>query len=439
MTEILMIIVSILVIVLIMLNLISWKRIKNIDISQMYKNIDESLSGKLNDFNTSVKEEFVRNREEYSKGDKAAREELNNSMKLMSDQVFGRMQEISKMQKDQLDIFANQLSKLTETNEQKFDGLQEKVSTQLKEIQNSNEKKLEQMRETVDEKLHETLEKRLGDSFKVVSERLESVHKGLGDMQELARGVGDLKNVLANVKTRGTWGEVQLENLITQVLTLEQYKKNVVTKKGSTERVEFAIVLPGKGDDDEKTLIPVDAKFPLEDYQRLIEASEKADAILIESISKDIERRIKDEAKKIAAKYIDPPNTTDFAILFIPIEGLYAEILRRPGLSDNIQRDFKVTIAGPTNFLAILNSLQMGFRTLAIEKRSSEVWKTLSSVKTEFQKFGDILDKTQTKLEQASKSIGDAKVRTRAIERKLSDVQELPASDSLILLDEGDD
>lgn len=211
----------------------------------------------------------------------------------------------------------------------------------------------------------------------------------------------------------------------------------MATKKGSNDRVEFAIVLPGKGDDDDKTLIPVDAKFPLEDYQRLLDATDKADAMLIETTSKDIERRIKDEAKKIAAKYIDPPNTTDFAILFIPIEGLYAEILRRPGLFDNVQREYKVTIAGPTNFLAILNSLQMGFRTLAIEKRSSDVWKTLSSVKTEFQKFGDVLDKTQTKLEQASKSIGDAKVRTRAIEKKLRDVQELPAGKNKKLLDEG--
>lgn len=437
MIEILIIILSLLVIVLTVLILISWKRIKNIDISQINKNMDESLNGKLIVFNTSMKDEFVRNREEYSKSEKAAREELNNSMKLMSDQVFGRMQDISKLQKDQLEIFANQLSKLTESNEQKFDRLQKKVEEQLNNIQNSNEKKLDQMRETVDEKLHSTLEKRLGESFKLVSERLESVHKGLGDMQDLARGVGDLKNVLTNVKTRGTWGEVQLENLITQVLTLEQYKKNVATKKGSNDRVEFAIVLPGKGDDDDKTLIPVDAKFPLEDYQRLLDAIDKADAMLIETTSKDIERRIKDEAKKIAAKYIDPPNTTDFAILFIPIEGLYAEILRRPGLFDNIQREYKVTIAGPTNFLAILNSLQMGFRTLAIEKRSSDVWKTLSSVKTEFQKFGDVLDKTQTKLEQASKSIGDAKVRTRAIERKLRDVQELPAGNNKKLLDEG--
>lgn len=436
MIEILIIILSLLVIVLTVLILISWKRIKNIDISQINKNMDESLNGKLIEFNTSMKDEFVRNREEYSKSEKAAREELNNSMKLMSDQVFGRMQDISKLQKDQLEIFANQLSKLTESNEQKFDRLQKKVEEQLNNIQNSNEKKLDQMRETVDEKLHSTLEKRLGESFKLVSERLESVHKGLGDMQDLARGVGDLKNVLTNVKTRGTWGEVQLENLITQVLTLEQYKKNVATKKGSNDRVEFAIVLPGKGDDDDKTLIPVDAKFPLEDYQRLLDATDKADAMLIETTSKDIERRIKDEAKKIAAKYIDPPNTTDFAILFIPIEGLYAEILRRPGLFDNVQREYKVTIAGPTNFLAILNSLQMGFRTLAIEKRSSEVWKTLSSVKTEFQKFGDVLDKTQTKLEQASKSIGDAKVRTRAIERKLRDVQELPAGNNKKLLDE---
>lgn len=436
MLEILIIITPILLLALIMINLNIWKRIKNNDISQIYENMDESLNGKFIELNTSMKDEFVRNREEYSKSGKAAREELNNSMKLQSDQVFSRMQDISKLQKDQLEIFANQLSKLTESNEQKFERLQKKVEEQLKEIQNSNEKKLEQMRATVDEKLHETLEKRLGESFKLVSERLDTVHKGLGDMQELARGVGDLKNVLSNVKTRGTWGEVQLENLINEVLTLEQYSKNVATKKGSGDRVEFAIKLPGRNENKEDIVwIPVDAKFPLEDYQRLIDATDKADVALIETASKDIERRIKEEAKKIAGKYIDPPHTTDFAILFIPIEGLYAEILRRPGLFDNVQREYKVTIAGPTNFLAILNSLQMGFRTLAIEKCSSEVWKTLGSVKTEFEKFGDALDKTQSKLEQASKSIGDAKVRTRAIERKLRDVQELPANDKKDLLE----
>ena len=398
--------------------------------------ISKSIDEKFLQLENRIKDEFTRNREEYARQSKSHREEISGSIKLFGDQLFNRMSDISKMQKSQLDIFANQLTKLTESNEQKFEKLQEKVSTHLKEIQENNSKKLDQMRATVDEKLHATLEKRLGESFKLVSERLESVHKGLGDMQDLARGVGDLKNVLSNVKTRGTWGEVQLENLIQQILTPDQYSKNVATKKGSAARVEFAIKLPGRNEaKDDVTWIPVDAKFPLEDYQRLLESIDKSDTAAIESTSKDIERRIKEEAKNISSKYLDPPNTTDFAIMFLPIEGLYAEVLRRPGLFDNIQREFKVIIAGPTNFLAILNSLQMGFRTLAIEKRSSEVWKTLGAVKTEFQKFGDVLDKTQTKLEQASKSIGDAKTRTRAIERQLRDVHELPTNDKTDLLE----
>ena len=436
MIEIILIVTSISLLATIVVLLMNWKRIKNNDISQIYKNMDESLNVKIGEFNSSVKDEFVRNREEYSKSGKSSREELNSSMKLLSDQVFDRMQDISKLQKDQLEIFANQLSKLTESNEQKFEALQKKVEDKLREMQDNNEKKLEQMRATVDEKLQSTLEKRLGESFKLVSERLDTVHKGLGDMQELARGVGDLKNVLSNVKTRGTWGEVQLENLINEVLTPDQYAKNVATKKGSNERVEFAIKLPGRNENKEEIAwIPVDAKFPLEDYQRLIDAIEKSDISLVDTAAKEIEKRIKTEAKKISEKYIDPPHTTPFAILFLPIEGLYAEVLRRPGLFDSIQRDYKVTIAGPTTFLAILNAYQMGFRTLAIEKRSNEVWKVLGVVKTEFGKFGDILDKTQKKLTEASNTIGDATKKTRTIERKLRDVQELPGDNSKFLDD----
>ncbi|MCK5086561.1 MAG: DNA recombination protein RmuC, partial [Melioribacteraceae bacterium] len=304
--------------------------------------ISKSIDEKFLQLENRIKDEFTRNREEYARQSKSHREEISGSIKLFGDQLFNRMSDISKMQKSQLDIFANQLTKLTESNEQKFEKLQEKVSTHLKEIQENNSKKLDQMRATVDEKLHATLEKRLGESFKLVSERLESVHKGLGDMQDLARGVGDLKNVLSNVKTRGTWGEVQLENLIQQILTPDQYSKNVATKKGSAARVEFAIKLPGRNEaKDDVTWIPVDAKFPLEDYQRLLESIDKSDTAAIESTSKDIERRIKEEAKNISSKYLDPPNTTDFAIMFLPIEGLYAEVLRRPGLFDNIQREFK--------------------------------------------------------------------------------------------------
>jgi DNA recombination protein RmuC len=377
----------------------------------------------------TFREEIGRSREENSRSAKSQREELNASVIKLGEQISTTIGEISKRQKDQLDIFSKQLSSLTQSNEQKFDKLQEKVESQLKEIQDKNEKKLEEMRQTVDEKLHETLEKRLGESFKLVSERLEQVYKGLGDMQELARGVGDLKNVLTNVKTRGGWGEIQLENLIDQILTREQYEKNVVTKKGSSERVEIAIKLPGRDTiNNEPVWLPIDAKFPVEDYQRLLEAQDLANSAMIIEAGKAIESRIKGEAKKIAEKYIDPPNTTDFALMFLPIEGLYAEVLRRPGLAESLQREYRVVLSGPTTLAAILNSLQMGFRTLAIEKRSSEVWKVLSIVKAEFGKFGDMLEKTQEKLKQASDTIDTAKVRTRAIERQLRDVQELPAN-----------
>jgi DNA recombination protein RmuC len=383
----------------------------------------------------TFREEIGRSREENSRNAKSQREELNSSVIKLGEQISTTIGEISKRQKDQLDIFTKQLNALTQSNEQKFDKLQEKVESQLKEIQDKNEKKLEEMRLTVDEKLHATLEKRLGESFKLVSERLEQVYKGLGDMQELARGVGDLKNVLTNVKTRGGWGEIQLENLIDQILTREQYEKNVITKKGSSERVEIAIKLPGRDTiNNEPVWLPVDAKFPVEDYQRLLEAQDLANSIAIIEAGKAIEMRIKGEAKKIAEKYIDPPNTTDFAIMFLPIEGLYAEVLRRPGLAESLQREYRVVVSGPTTLAALLNSLQMGFRTLAIEKRSSEVWKVLSIVKTEFGKFGDILEKTQEKLKQASDTIDTAKVRSRAIERQLRDVQELPANDGDIRL-----
>ncbi len=366
----------------------------------------------------TFRDELSRNREENLKSSRAQREELSASLKMFSDKLD------------------DQLSKLIQTNEQKFDRLQEKVEKQLKEIQNNNSTKLEEMRQTVDEKLHSTLEKRLGESFKLVSERLEIVHKGLGEMQNLATGVGDLKRVLTNVKTRGTWGEVQLGSLIEQVLTPDQYAKNVSTKKNSGAIVEYAIKMPGKNEDEDDVVwIPIDAKFPLDDYQRLSEAQDSANPELVESAAKALEQRIKGEAKRIAEKYIDPPHTTDFAIMFLPVEGLYAEILRRPGLFDSIQREFRVTMTGPTNLLAVLNSLQLGFRTLAIEKRSSEVWKLLGLVKTEFGKFGDVLEKTQEKLRQASDSIDSAKVRTRAIERKLKDVQELPAGEGTKLLE----
>lgn len=384
----------------------------------------------------SFRDEIFRNRTELNSNAKSQREEINNGILKLGEQLSINLSDVSKMQKEQLEIFANQLKTLTQSNEEKFNRLQEKVESQLKEIQDKNEKKLEEMRVTVDEKLHSTLEKRLSESFSIVSDRLEAVREGLGEMRNLAVGVGDLKKVLTNVKTRGTWGEIQLENLIEQILTREQYEKNIITKKGSNDRVEFAIKMPGRNDNkDGVCYLPIDAKFPVEDYQRLIAAQEAGDLQLIEEYSKALETIIKSEAKSINEKYIDPPNTTDVAILFLPIEGLFAEVLRRPGLFEKLQNDYKVILAGPTTISAILNSLQMGFRTLAIEKRSSEVWSLLGKVKTEFAKFGEVLDKTQEKLEQASKTIDSAKTRTRAIERSLKDVEVGTDSDEVKLIE----
>jgi len=311
-----------------------------------------------------------------------------------------------------------------------FKGLSTTIEKRLESIQKDNNEKLEKMRATVDEKLHETLEKRLGEKFKLVSNQLEQVYKGLGEMQTLASGVGDLKKVLSNVKTRGTWGEVQLENLLSQMLTNEQYEKNIVTKKGSNERVEFAIKLPGKSDKGSPVFLPIDAKFPLEDFQKLQDAKEKADIPLIEQLTKALENRIKEEAKTIKNKYLDPPHTTDYGILYLPIEGLFADVLSIAGLAEKIQREDRVSIAGPTTISAILNSLQMGFRTLAIEKRTSAVWTLLGSIKTEFGAFADLLDKTHKKLEEASHTIEDASSKSRTIERKLSKVQDLPEPSS---------
>jgi DNA recombination protein RmuC len=309
------------------------------------------------------------------------------------------------------------------------------VETRLTAIQADNSAKLEEMRKTVDEKLHATLEQRLGESFKLVSDRLEQVHRGLGEMQTLAAGVGDLKKVLTNVKTRGTWGEVQLAALLDQVLTAEQYASNVATRPGSNDRVEFAIRLPGR-EVGEPVWLPIDAKFPSEDYQRLVDAQERADVVGVEAAGKALETRLKDEARTIREKYIQPPHTTDFAILYLPTEGLYAEALRRPGLAEALQRDQRVSLAGPTTLAAMLNSLQMGFRTLAIEQRSSEVWAVLGAVKTEFSKFGEALAHTKKKLQEASNTIDKAEVRTRAVTRKLKEVEALPAVAAVALIGE---
>ncbi|MFM1787675.1 MAG: recombination protein RmuC [Pseudomonadota bacterium] len=314
---------------------------------------------------------------------------------------------------------------LTQQIQDSLETSRKTINERLGEIQQDNAKKLEDMRKTVDEKLQSTLEERLGASFKIVSERLEQVHRGLGEMQSLASGVGDLKRVLTNVKTRGTWGEIQLEAMIEQVLTANQYAKNMATRPGSSERVEFAIRFPGR-DEDCPVWLPIDAKFPMEDYQRLVDAQDQADLTGIEQAAKALENRIRLEAKTIADKYLEPPHTTDFAVLYLPTEGLYAEVIRRPGLADSLQRDHRVTLAGPTNLLALLNSLQMGFRTLAIEQRSSEVWQVLGQVKTEFGKFGAVIEATEKKLQEASNKFSEVGRRKRAIDRSLKEVEALP-------------
>ncbi|KVT85160.1 recombinase RmuC [Burkholderia territorii] len=335
------------------------------------------------------------------------------------------------------DTLNRQLTQLTEANDRRIGEVRATLEQRLKEIETNNAAKLEEMRRTVDEKLHATLEQRLGESFKLVSDRLEQVHRGLGEMQTLAAGVGDLKKVLTNVKTRGTWGEVQLEALLEQMLTPDQYAKNVATVPKSSERVEFAIRLPGReaGTRDAPPVwLPIDAKFPREDYERLIDAQERADSVAVEDAARALEARVRMEARTIAEKYVAPPHTTDFALLFLPTEGLYAEILRRPGLTDLLQRDYRVTVAGPTTLTALLNSLQMGFRTLAIEQRSSEVWQVLGAVKTEFGKFGDVLARTKAQLETVTRSIEAAEQRTRVMNRKLKQVEALPGATAAGLL-----
>lgn len=374
----------------------------------------------------AMRDEMSRNRTESATLGTGLRTEIFGVISKFGDSVNRRLSDFDQSQNGNFRIFSEKLAEVTRRNEGKLDVLREAVEKRLESIQKDNNEKLEKMRQTVDEKLHETLEKRLGESFRIVGDRLEQVHKGLGEMQNLAMGVGDLKKVLQNVKTRGTWGEVQLGNLLDQLLTPEQYEKNVATKKGSNDRVEFAIKIPSKDDDIKVLWMPIDAKFPLEDYQHLVEAEGRGDVEETERLSKALENRIKSEAKDIKEKYLDPPHTTDFGILFLPIEALYGEVLRRPGLTDMLQREYKVMVTGPTTIGAILNALQMGFRTLAIERRSSEVWTLLGSVKAEFTRFGDLLDKTHKKLQEASNTIELASKKGRTIERKLGKVQEMP-------------
>ncbi len=439
----------------------------------------EQQTSLLSRIESALRDEFARSREESQRNMRESREETQKTITNFSEVITKTMTEIGKLQKEQLEGFAAQLKNFQEqlalsdknnreemknslkSFEEKFslnvrdfndlqrqkldqmlqqlEKIRETMENRLKLLQDENSKKLDEMRATVDEKLQDTLEKRLTESFKQVSERLEQVHKGLGEMQTLATGVGDLKKVLSNVKTRGILGEIQLGNILEQIMSPEQYGTNIATKKDSRDNVEFAIKLPGKDDFGQVVWLPIDSKFPLEDYYALNEAYENGDASLVTSSAKLLENAIKKFAKDIRDKYIDPPYTTDFGIMFLPVEGLFAEVVRRTNLVETLQRDYKIVITGPTTLAAILNSLQMGFRTLAIEKRSSEVWKILGAVKTEFSRFGDVLKKAQEKILKASEDIDDlVGTRTRKIQSKLKQVQELPSSESALMLGEND-
>lgn len=420
-------------------------------------------------------------RDEVAQAARVGRDEAGEQMLRFQQAIGTQLTQVATLQNAQIDAFAQQLAKLTESNTQQLehvrqgllaqslqsreeqagalrrfgDGLQQQLGQmsegnerrlaevratleqKLKDIEANNAAKLDEMRRTVDEKLHATLEQRLGESFRLVSDRLDQVHRGLGEMQALAQGVGDLKRVLTNVKTRGTWGEVQLDMLLEQLLTPDQYGRNVETVANSGARVEFAIKLPGRdaGAPGGGTVwLPIDAKFPKEQYERLTDAQERGDVEAVAAAGRELEVAVRREAQRISEKYLSPPATTDFAILFLPTEGLYAEVLRRPGLSDQLQRECRVTVAGPTTLTALLNSLQMGFRTLALEKRSSEVWEVLGAVKTEFGKFGDVLAKTRDTLERAARNIEQAEVRSRAMARKLRHVEALPQESAERLL-----
>lgn len=392
-------------------------------VKQTIEPLEESLSRittQLDLLNTTLREENSQNRKEARDNEAAIRKELNQSIKSFGDTMEQRLHRIG------TDV-DKQLRFIQKDNTEKVETMRTSFEKRMEQMQGLVDSRLEKMRLTVDEKLHATLEKRLGESFKLVGERLELVHKGLGEMQQLASGVGDLKKVLTNVKTRGTWGEVQLKNLLEQVLTPDQYAENIATKNGSRDRVEFAIKLPGKSDEINHVYIPIDAKFPIEDYQRLVSAQEAGAREDVDTAVKALEQRIKLEAKTIHDKYLDPPYTTDFGILYVPVEGLYAEITQRQGLAELLQREYRVLVCGPNTIAALLNSLQMGFRTLAIEKRSSEVWEILGAVKTEFGKFGDLLEKTKKKIQEAGNTIDFASRKSRTIERKLDKVQGLPS------------
>ncbi len=457
--EIVIIILIAIVIVLQIVNIMKSSKVNTDDDSEMKSTLNY-MNANISRIEGSVKEEISRNREEFNKSSKETREELgkssietrnelNTSFKNFSDTTITSTRENTNSQANSFDMFSKNVrekfeqltstqKELSDTTEKRLEKMRETVEGKLKSMQEDNAVQLEKMRVTVDEKLQSTLEKRLGESFKMVSERLEQVHTGLGEMKTLATGVGDLKKVLSNVKTRGVFGEYQLENILEQLLTLDQYGKNVKTKTGSNDSVEFAIKMPGK-ENDGILWLPIDAKFPTEVYQALNTAYDSGDLANIDLAKKDLMANVKKNAKYIYDKYIDPPNTTDFGIMFLPFESLYAEVLRIPGLFEQVQRELKIVITGPTTISALLNSLQMGFKTLTIGKRSNEIETLLAAVKTDFANFGALIDKTKKKLESATSDLDKVGTKSRSIVRKLRDVHELPSADAIKLIGDGFD
>ena len=395
----------------------------------------KAYSGRQENASKILREEFSSTRQEAEKSARGLREEVAAAQTTANNTVIKVMGEMSKSQQNSLSAMEKVVKELSEKNEALSKELRDTMDTKMKSLQESNEKKLEQIQKTVDEQLQSALEKRIGESFKIVSERLEAVQRGLGEMQTLATGVGDLKRVLTNVKDRGTWGEVQLGAILEQILAPEQYDKNVKVRPSSNELVEYAIRLPGNDANAEPVWLPIDAKFPQEDYQRLLDATEQADQNAIEQSLKALNRALENSARDISEKYIEPPATTDFAIMFLPTEGLYAEALRQPELVSKLQQTWRVTIAGPTTLAALLNSLRMGFQTLAIQKHSSEIWQVLAAVKTEFGKFSGVLAQVKRQLNTASTTIGKTETRTRAMERKLRGVEVLPEAEASKLLE----
>lgn len=435
MTEILLGILILLAIINIVIGL---KKKADADIGSQLKEIEIAIlkfDDTLERTEKSIRDEFQRNRKETNEISAANREELTKSLNVFGEQFSQNVKDLNELIRQKFGDFSKQQGEINKQATDNIKGVEITIEKHLKSIREDNNLQLNEMRKTVDEKLQTTLEKRLGESFKQVSERLELVHKGLGEMQNIAVGVGDLKKVLSNVKTRGVLGEYQLENILEQILTPDQYAKNVATKKGSQANVEFAIKLPGK-ESGKEVWMPIDSKFPIEDYHVLLDAFEKGDKAEIDNAQKVLIKKIESFAKDISEKYIDPPHTTDFGIMFLPVESLYAEVLRHPGLFEILQRKYKITVTGPTTLSALMSSLQMGFRTLAVQKRSSEVWDILKAVKFEFREFAGVLEKAHKQINTASGTLETLRTtRTNVLERKLKDVETLTKIESKEILE----